>query len=90
MMTAWTKFRSALRAFRFARAGNVAITFALASVPVIGFIGAGYDYSHANAVKTDMQAALDSTALMLAKDASDTEQRRFADQGARLFQSAVQ
>jgi len=70
MMTAWTKFRSALRAFRFARAGNVAITFALASVPVIGFIGAGYDYSHANAVKTDMQAALDSTALMLAKDAT--------------------
>jgi Flp pilus assembly protein TadG len=70
MMTAWTKFRSALRAFRFARAGNVAITFALASVPVIGFIGAGYDYSHANAVKTDMQAALDSTALMLARDAA--------------------
>lgn len=70
MMTAWTKFCSALRAFRVAHAGNVAIIFALASIPVIGFIGAGYDYSHANAVKTDMQAALDSTALMLAKDAA--------------------
>jgi Flp pilus assembly protein TadG len=70
MMTAWTKFCSTLRAFRVAHAGNVAIIFALASIPVIGFIGAGYDYSHANAVKTDMQAALDSTALMLAKDAA--------------------
>jgi Flp pilus assembly protein TadG len=74
MMTAWTKFRSALRAFRFARAGNVAITFAFASIPVIGFIGAGFDYSHANAVKADMQAALDSTALMLAKDAATLSQ----------------
>jgi Flp pilus assembly protein TadG len=54
MMTAWSKFRSALRAFQCARAGNVAVIFALASVPIIGFIGAGYDYSHANAVKTDM------------------------------------
>jgi Flp pilus assembly protein TadG len=59
-----------LRALRTARGGNVAITFAFASIPVLGFIGAGFDYSHANAVKTDMQAALDSTALMLAKDAT--------------------
>jgi Flp pilus assembly protein TadG len=70
MLIAWTKFRSALRAFRVARAGNVAITFAFASIPVIGFIGAGFDYSHANSVKADMQAALDATSLMLAKDAS--------------------
>ena len=72
MMTAWTKFRNALRAFRVARGGNVAITFAFASIPVLGFIGAGFDYSHANSVKADLQAALDSTALMLAKDAATT------------------
>jgi len=70
MLKPWTKFRTALRAFRAARAGNVAITFAFAVIPVVGFIGAGYDYSHANSVKTDLQAALDSTALMLAKDAA--------------------
>ncbi len=72
MMTAWTKFRNALRAFRVARGGNVAITFAFASIPVLGFIGAGFDYSRANLVKADLQAALDSTALMLAKDATTT------------------
>ena len=69
-MNAWTKLRRALRDFRVARGGNVAITFAFATIPVIGAIGAGYDYSHANSVKADLQAALDSTALMLARDAS--------------------
>jgi Flp pilus assembly protein TadG len=72
MTSIWTKFRSALRDFRIARGGNVAITFAFATIPVIGAIGAGFDYSHANSVKADLQAALDSTALMLAKDASTT------------------
>jgi Flp pilus assembly protein TadG len=66
----WTKFCRSVRAFRVARGANVAITFAFASIPVMGAIGAGYDYSHANAVKADMQASLDATALMLAKEAS--------------------
>src|ERR1051325_8001089 len=70
MTSIWTKFRSALRDFRVARAGNVAITFAFATIPVIGAVGAGYDFSNANSVKADVQAALDSTALMLAKDAA--------------------
>jgi Flp pilus assembly protein TadG len=52
------------------RRGNVAITFALVTIPVIGFVGAAIDYSNANSVKTAMQTALDSTALMLSKDAS--------------------
>jgi Flp pilus assembly protein TadG len=63
-----------LSAFRVARAGNVAITFAFAAVPVIGFVGAAVDYSRANSVKAAMQTALDSTALMLSKEAAtDTE-----------------
>jgi Flp pilus assembly protein TadG len=70
MRQVWKTLCHSLRAFRVAHGANVAITFAFASIPVIGAIGAGYDYSHANAVKADMQAALDSTALMLAKDAS--------------------
>ena len=72
MKTIWAKFRSALRDFSVARGGNVAITFAFATIPIIGAVGAGFDYSHANSVKADLQAALDSTALMLAKDAATT------------------
>ena len=39
--------------------GNVTITFALAIVPMVGFVGAAVDYSHANSVKAAMQAAAD-------------------------------
>jgi Flp pilus assembly protein TadG len=60
----------ALVRFRIARDGNVAITFALAALPIVGSVGFAVDYSHANSVKAAMQAALDSTALMLAKDAA--------------------
>jgi Flp pilus assembly protein TadG len=74
MLRSWTKFRRALRAFRAARKGNVAITFAFAAIPAIGCIGAGYDYSHANSVNADMQVALDSAALMLAKNAATLSQ----------------
>ena len=74
MMNAWKKFRRTLSAFRIAQAGNVAITFAFASLPIMGFVGAAVDYSRANSVKAAMQTALDSTALMLAKEAAtDTE-----------------
>ncbi|HVZ54418.1 MAG TPA: TadE/TadG family type IV pilus assembly protein [Pseudolabrys sp.] len=60
---------------RFGRSqrGNVAVTFAFATLPLIGFVGAAVDYSRANTVKTSMQAALDTVALMLSKEAaSDT------------------
>src|SRR5664280_2696639 len=73
MMSVWTKFRSALRAFRIAQGGNIAITFVFATLPIIAGVGFAVDYSHANSVKVAMQAALDSTALMLSKEAaSDT------------------
>ena len=47
MMNAWKKFRRTLSAFRVAQAGNVAITFAFASLPIIGMVGAAIDYSRA-------------------------------------------
>ena len=74
-----------MRAFCRARRGNVAITFAFAVIPVIGFIGAAYDYSHANSVKADMQAALDATALMLAKDAATLNQTALSQKAAAYF-----
>src|SRR5690349_14180635 len=52
------------------RRGNIAVTFALATLPVVCAVGAALDYGHAHSVKAAMQSALDSTALMLARDAS--------------------
>ena len=61
------------RAFaRFAsdRQGNTAVTFAIALIPLLGFVGAAVDYSRASSVKAALQTALDSTALMLSRDAA--------------------
>lgn len=57
-------------ASRFAGAdeGNIAVIFAIAILPVLAFVGAAIDYSRASQVRTSMQAALDSTALMLSRD----------------------
>jgi len=52
------------------RRGNVAIIFALSLLPIIGLIGAGIDYGHAISVRVALQAALDSSALMLSKKAT--------------------
>ncbi len=70
MHVVWTRIAHHLAAFRRANAGNVAMTFALSSLPLVGTVGFAVDYSHANAVKVAMQAALDSTALMLSRDAA--------------------
>jgi Flp pilus assembly protein TadG len=54
-------------AFAADRQGNIAIIFALATLPVMGLVGAAVDYSHAAAVRTSMQSALDATALAMSK-----------------------
>ena len=56
--------------FQRDRRGDVAIIFALALIPILAFVGAAVDYSRANAMKADLQAALDSTALMVSKNAA--------------------
>jgi Flp pilus assembly protein TadG len=70
MINACKTFRARLNTFLRDRAGNVAMTFGLALLPIVGSVGAAVDFSHANSVKSAMQAALDSTALMLSRDAA--------------------
>jgi Flp pilus assembly protein TadG len=82
MIAVCKRLHRRLQGFARARGGNVVMTFALASLPVVGAVGAAVDYSRANAVNAAMQAALDSTALMLSRDASklsDTELQSKAD-----------
>lgn len=62
------RVRAALRRFSRATDGNVAVIFTLAILPILAFVGAAIDYTRANNARTAMQAALDSTALMLSKD----------------------
>jgi Flp pilus assembly protein TadG len=69
MRTMSLRLFSLLREFASERRGNVAIIFAFALIPIIGFVGAAIDYSRGNVVKVEMQSALDSVGLMLYKTA---------------------
>src|SRR5258708_5232461 len=66
-----SQIRGAARRFIKADRGNIAVTFAYALVPILGFVGAAIDYTRTNSARSSMQAALDSTALMLSKDLSE-------------------
>jgi Flp pilus assembly protein TadG len=62
--------RQAARRFAAANAGNVAVIFTIAAIPIISFVGAAIDYSRVNNARSSMQAAMDSAALMVSKDLS--------------------
>ena len=85
MLTAWCKFRHAQRAFRGAREGNVATIFAIAIIPMLAFVGAAVDFGTANAARTNLQAALDATALMLSKEAATDTDTELRDNAKKYF-----
>ena len=70
IQAALRRLRSAARRFVDARQANVAIIFAISLLPIVALTGAAVDFSRANSVKADMQTALDSTALMISKNAA--------------------
>lgn len=76
-----------LAAFGNESAANVTVTFALATLPMIGFVGAAVDYSHANSVKAAMQAAADSTALMISKEAGKLTAGQIQSKGNAYFKA---
>jgi Flp pilus assembly protein TadG len=77
--------RALLRRFRVDRRANVTPIFALSLVPMLAFVGSAVDYSRGNAVKTGLQAALDSTALMLSKDAQNLTETQLGQKANDYF-----
>jgi Flp pilus assembly protein TadG len=65
------RLQAAARRFTGANEGNIAILFGIAVIPIITFVGAAVDYTRANSARSSMQAALDSTTLMLARDLTE-------------------
>ncbi len=66
---------------------SVAPMLALAALPLFGFAGAAIDFSRAAAARSSMQAALDSTALMLSKDAATAEPAQLQTKGSDYFKA---
>jgi Flp pilus assembly protein TadG len=52
------------------RKGGVAPMMAFALVPLMGAVGVAIDYTQVNSVRESLQSALDSTALMISKNAA--------------------
>src|SRR5262245_44856290 len=81
--------RKRARAFRHAKRGNVILTFALATIPMVGFVGAAVDYSRGNSAKAAMQQAIDATGLILSKDESSMLQTALNDKAQALFTTLI-
>ncbi|HWK97128.1 MAG TPA: pilus assembly protein TadG-related protein [Pseudolabrys sp.] len=92
------QFVRRLRAFAADRRGNLAITFALASVPVVVSVGAAVDYSLANRAKATLDAYADAAALSVVNtramsltesQAQDSAVAFFKAQAATLSRGSV-
>jgi Flp pilus assembly protein TadG len=71
--------------FRRDERGNIAVTFALALLPMLGFVGAAVDYSRASSAKTSLQSALDTSALMISKEAPGMTTAALQARGQAVF-----
>ena len=80
---------SQLSRFGTADRGNVMITFALVTIPMIGFVGAAVDYSRGNSTKAAMQSAVDSTALMLSREAANLTQAQLNTRARDIFNALL-
>ena len=77
----------ALRSFIRNCDGGVAPLLALAAIPLMGFVGAAVDFSRATSARTAMQAAVDATALALAKDAQKYSTTQLPQTANDLFKA---
>ena len=73
--------------FSIERSGNVALTFGLAMIPLVGGVGAAIDYSRANKVEVQLQAALDATALKLSREAATDNTAQLQASATTIFQA---
>jgi Flp pilus assembly protein TadG len=84
------RIRNSVACFGHDLRGNIAPIFAIALLPMLGFVGAAVDYTRANAARSSMQAAMDSAVLMVSKDAAASPtmtSQQITDAAQRYFSS---
>lgn len=69
---------------------SIAPMLALAALPLFGFAGAAVDFSRAASVRTAMQAALDATALTMAKNAKNADPAQLSEDANKYFNANFQ
>jgi Flp pilus assembly protein TadG len=70
--------------------GGVAPMLALGIIPLIGTVGAAVDYSRASSTRAAMQAALDSAALLLSRDAQTLSAAQLGSKATAYFNAQFQ
>ena len=86
---AFSRLRRAARRFIAGAQRQRRHHFRASLIPILGFAGAAVDYSRANSVKADMQAALDSAALMVSKNAATMSAAQIQTATQNAFLAAV-
>src|SRR5436190_20811678 len=77
--------RAYLWCFRRDARANVAPIFAIAIIPIVGLTGMAVDYSRGNSMKASVQAALDATALAMARSAPNLTPAQLQQQSSDMF-----
>jgi Flp pilus assembly protein TadG len=85
IIAAIARLRRHLRAFKEAQNGSVIMTFTLATLPIIGFVGAAVDYSRGSSARSAMQSANDAMALMLSKEAQGLTSTQLSAKASSYF-----
>lgn len=85
----FNRARSSIARFGRSESGNIAVLFAIAIVPLLGFVGGAIDYSRVNNARTAMQTALDTAALMISKDATSAMTATQITQQAQTYFNAL-
>src|SRR4051794_35138328 len=75
-----------IRQLRTDERGGIVPMFAICLAAILAAVGGAVDYSRANASRTSMQAALDTAALMLAKEASNLTQAQLRQKAQSYFE----
>ncbi len=65
--------------------GSIIPLFAISSLAILGAVGLAVDYSRAASARTSMQGALDSAALMLAKEADNLSDAQLKEKAQQYF-----
>jgi Flp pilus assembly protein TadG len=79
------RFKQLLKRFRRDDKATVGLIFSLSFIPMIGLTGAAVDYNRASTVRSELQTALDATALALAKDATSMTMTQASNRAQTVF-----
>jgi Mg-chelatase subunit ChlD len=86
-MAAMEAAMQGFRSFAKDTGGATAVIFGLSIVPVMAFVGAAVDYGRATSARTQMQKAVDATALALVRDSAALNDGQIKKRGEDLVRS---